>query len=198
MTQEDRQLLIKDLASRIPYNVVVENTDPDDPDVRFICYFTGSMLQDLMNGTNMFNYKPYLRSMDEMTAEEVQDFHRIIVESQDVEGCSSTALVADWNYKKHFDVHGLIPQGLAIKVTLDNDPYILPKDRTHSPVRTNMAVKLAALVNKAVKAGTVRCPTTSVSGVESILKLYPEIEIMTSEQEQVKAIAQVIYNLAFN
>lgn len=42
-------------------------------------------------------------------------------------------------------------------------------------------------------------PTVSASesGIESILKLYPEIESM-ERSEQIRSIANVIYNLAFN
>lgn len=132
LTKEQKDLLIQDLACRIPHHVVVENTDPDDPSVNFICYFTGDMLHSLMNGTNPFNYRPYLRSMDEMTEEEAEQYSNCQMYLDDLAGDNrgyvGAGRMVRWLIENHFDYQNLIPKGLAIKVTLDNDPYILPKE----------------------------------------------------------------------
>lgn len=53
-----------------------------------------------------FNFKPYLRSMDDMTEEETEEFSNMgIVGYQNY----------DWLNSRYFDYRGLIEKGLAIK-----------------------------------------------------------------------------------
>ena len=53
-----------------------------------------------------FNFKPYLRSMDDMTEEEAEEFSNMgIVGYQNY----------DWLNAHYFDYHNLIEKGLAIK-----------------------------------------------------------------------------------
>ena len=88
MTKEDRQLLLKDLAARFPYGVVldVDTTDWKAPQghiqVKIEGY--GVIFKDLsliVNGSYYGdNYKPYLRPMSSMTEEEVVEFESITEE----------------------------------------------------------------------------------------------------------------------
>ena len=118
MTKEDRQLLLKDLAARFPYGVVldVDTTDWKAPQghiqVKIEGY--GVIFKDLsliVNGSYYGdNYKPYLRPMSSMTKEEYDELcelakSKFIGDSKEI----------DWLNEKMFDYRGLIPMGLALE-----------------------------------------------------------------------------------
>lgn len=152
MTQEDKDLLLKDLCSRLPYGVKIELTwwvmgegtcinttlEPDH-------------IEQLLNDEDgNIEVKPYLRPMSSMTEEEAKELSilyditdilsiKITDEYIDFEVddgfCSidtkiiwyndiiSSIETFDWLNKNHFDYRGLIPMGLAIAVTKENNPY---------------------------------------------------------------------------
>ena len=124
MTKEDRQLLLKDLAARFPYGVVldVETTDWKAPQghiqVKIEGY--GVIFKDLsliVNGSYYGdNYKPYLRPMSSMTEEEVVEFESITEELLE-HGTSEEIwdTVIDWLNAHHFDHRHLIEKGLALE-----------------------------------------------------------------------------------
>lgn len=128
MTKEERQLVIKDLACRLPYNVVVGCTEDDEPDTFFKCILTGEMLQTVIYGTEYFNYTPFLRPMSSMTKEEKEEYDDLLMGVND--GCENIDYMpyncmqyTDWLNSHHFDYRGLIDKGLAIEVTKENNPY---------------------------------------------------------------------------
>lgn len=137
MTQEERQLLIRDLACRLPYNVVVGCTEDDEPDTFFKCILTGEMLQTIIYKTEYFNYTPFLRPMSSMTEEEKNVFHKLVMRFNEYELFyynlqnrnvyeylfTYTSELLDWLNANHFDYRGLIERGLAIEVTEKNNPY---------------------------------------------------------------------------
>ena len=110
MTQEEKQLLLKDLCARLPYGVrarfcdgVKEETD----DVWDIDMFSGAINADYI----IDDVKPYLRPMSSMTEEERQDFAHYVAH-----GNNSVALdFVDWCNAHHFDHRGLIGKGLALE-----------------------------------------------------------------------------------
>lgn len=132
MTQEERQLLIKDLAGRLPYNVVVGCTEDDEPDTFFKCILTGEMLHTIIYKTEYFNYAPFLRPMSSMTEEEKREIYDWLVEN-DVDwfdfnklrldeiliSFDSSWLLVDWLNAHHFDYRGLIEKGLALEAPKD-------------------------------------------------------------------------------
>ena len=71
MTQEDRNLLLKDLCPRLLYNVVIRCTDNDTD---YKCFLTTGILNELLHNTEYYDYKPYLRPMSSMTEEELKQF----------------------------------------------------------------------------------------------------------------------------
>lgn len=124
MTQEEKRLLLKDLAARFPYGVVldVDTTDWKAPQghiqVKIEGY--GIIFKDLsliVNGSYYGdNYKPYLRSMPSMTAEEREELKQVaLVDNEGVPG--DIPAYIDWLNKKMFDYRGLIPMGLALEAT---------------------------------------------------------------------------------
>ena len=70
-----------------------------------------------------FNFKPYLRSMDDMTEEEKKEYRKVceldteILAKHPMNGEPFPALYnsIDWLNKKMFDYKGLIEKGLAIE-----------------------------------------------------------------------------------
>ena len=136
MTQEEVQLLLKDLSARLPYGVCVHiRYKEGEP-----CYgkLTSRDIQWFID-SNIEVIKPYLRTMSSMTEEE--DKQRIqlgIWRSSQTNGHEVTGIKPDISQsynsqafqralifllKNHFDIFGLIPKGLAIAVTKENNPY---------------------------------------------------------------------------
>ena len=111
MTQEDKDLLLKDLCQRLPYGVKITdglsviNVDSFISIGVFVC-----------DG----KWKPYLRPMSSMTEEEYKELKLI----SPYYGFAPYEFIGDWcpNYDMvdwlnahHFDYRGLIPKGLAIE-----------------------------------------------------------------------------------
>ena len=130
MTQEEKELLLKDLCARLPYGVIckVEFKDSDGWKIQnmslegvFIneCYFTtdtGSIYSK--------EFKPYLRPMSSMTEEERNELIRLggIVKIDTGEvidisclGFKHHANNQDWLNAHHFDYRGLIEKGFALE-----------------------------------------------------------------------------------
>ena len=118
MTQEDKELLLKDLCARLPYHPIVY-VDENLPRLK------------LGGATRVWEYiavdkpcKPYLRPMSSMTEEENEEFEELFINysiSQDrncVYHASRGDLnleFIDWLNAHHFDYRGLIDKGLALE-----------------------------------------------------------------------------------
>lgn len=135
MTQEDKELLLKDLCARLPYGVkglayiagepcnintnvngVINNSIVTD--------YKSPMLELINLNSKDITIKPYLRSMSSMTEEEINEFEQItdnLLDNGTSEEIWNT--VIDWLNAHHFDHRHLIPRGLAIEVTPENNPY---------------------------------------------------------------------------
>ena len=145
MRQEDKELLLKDLCSRLPYGVKIELTwwvmgegtcinttlEPDHIE---------QLLNDEDGDTEI---KPYLRPMSSMTEEEftkLKEYSGLKYDQLDLasfqngtykcldfylsEAPSGAVIrVFDWLNRYHFDYRDLIPMDLAIAVTKENNPY---------------------------------------------------------------------------
>lgn len=122
MTQEEKQLLVKDLCARLPYRVMIKSVGENK--------IIG--LWDLKDVDNL--PLPYLRPMSSMTEEEIEfmgengfrvykktncfdnncdvsddGWDNFYVDKQSFEG------VIELFYSHHLDYHGLIPMGLALE-----------------------------------------------------------------------------------
>lgn len=146
MTQEDKELLLKDLCARLPYGVVVVL------DEKFgFNKGTRTLVKELLDLYCVEGMKPYLRPLYSMTREEKKELERLIdkklngIEQDDDEEWAPWVLhyttgirnsiggekfyfddmsfIYDWLNSHHFDYRGLISKGLAIAVTKDNNPY---------------------------------------------------------------------------
>lgn len=130
MTQEQKDLLFKDLCARFPYNVAIKCRDEDS---RFICYLTSDILREIQNDTCHYDYKPYLFPLSSMTEEQYDEMEKIVSDDylkniqitkeikEKVDFITHFPIycpnVIDWFNKNHFDYRGLIGKGLAVDVT---------------------------------------------------------------------------------
>ena len=115
MTQEQKDLLLKDLCGRLPYGVKVQIKDEivvldsicDDDGYHF------NFIGEDREGVNIENIKPYLFPLSSMTTEQkkyIRDNHPFGV----------TYELFDWLDENNFDYRGLIPMGLAEDATGKN------------------------------------------------------------------------------
>ena len=130
MTQEQKDLLLKDLCARLPYGVKVKLSDnPNIFDLEYrikfaIMYGDSDKLEDILDITNI---KPYLFPMSSMTDEDYAIYSKIWEDAGKtayLEGChhlistiKAYKAANDYLLSKHYDINGLFPKGLAIDAT---------------------------------------------------------------------------------
>ena len=118
MKQEDKNLLLKDLCSRLPYGVKVAFFNEDltyhsEPKtltgIECINNLNYSNLEDEDGNTTIVEFvKPYLFPLSSMTEKQKIELTCIV---------DSDYAQIDWYNKNHFDYRGLISMGLAIDAT---------------------------------------------------------------------------------
>lgn len=128
MTQEEKQLLIKDLCARLPYGVIIDA----GPQIRVL---SGEDF-DFYSECNNPVCTPYLRPMFSMSDEEMEEFRTLIFPKASCayEDClewdvqivgggylqiyvEDFSNVMDWLNAHHFDYRGLINKGLALEAS---------------------------------------------------------------------------------
>ena len=143
MTQEDKELLFKDLCARLPYGVIVVT-----PKGRgYVCninltifdYELGVNINPIIRDPFSINdVKPYLFPLSSMTKEQEKEIQEIIgnpdyaciirktdglelwlnfIDTDPTISLDAIFEVQDYLNKNHFDYRGLIEKGLAIDVT---------------------------------------------------------------------------------
>ena len=131
MSQEDKELLLKDLSARLPYGVVVVL------DEKFgFNKGTRPLVKELLDLYCVEGMKPYLRPMESMTEEEDNEWNGLNIDPlleavkerhtriEDLMlRAKSQYKPIDWLNAHHFDYRGLIEKSLAIAVTKENKPY---------------------------------------------------------------------------
>jgi hypothetical protein len=131
MKQEDKELLLKDLCARLPYDVKV-NCNDKVYNLNNIQYFNICVLTD-DNKNNAFTtagikyVKPYLFPLSSMTDEDYTIYSKIWEDTGKtsyLEGChhlistiKAYKVANDFLLSKHYDIYGLIPMDLAIDAT---------------------------------------------------------------------------------
>lgn len=139
MTQGQKDLLLKDLSTRLPYGVILN-----------CCNIVGEKLYTIDSNRlvnkdyDLEEVKPYLFPLSSTTEEQLKEMQEIIGNPN--EACISVNTaglelwldsvdtdptiwldtifeVQDWLNRNHFDYRGLIEKGLAIEVTEENNPY---------------------------------------------------------------------------
>jgi hypothetical protein len=132
MTQEEKDLLLKDLCARLPYGVKVAYL-ASTYDVDYIeSKFDEIKLENLDCTIDLGNVKPYLRPMSSMTEEEKEEMHKLLspkgTAQYDIDGIRTPMShygdfipykfmddILQYLNKHHFDYRGLIEKGLALE-----------------------------------------------------------------------------------
>ena len=134
MTQEDKELLLKDLCARLPYGVICKTEKGNGHLCSINQTFFGieygvnisSLKRDYFDDINTDEQviKPYLLSMSSMTKEELKEFracHCVYDLHPDFQpmmcNIANEHSMFDWLNKHYFDYRGLIEKGLAINAT---------------------------------------------------------------------------------
>lgn len=113
MTQEEKQLLLKDLCARLPYNVKVRIQKLDEDKIIDNEDFGYMWLGIVLFDNPYHQVKPYLRPMSSMTFEEMREF--LSTKNGECEEHFLTTNKQDWLNEHHFDYRGLIEKGLALE-----------------------------------------------------------------------------------
>ena len=153
MTQEDKELLLKDLSARLPYGLkgtveIEVSTGEYSIESGHLLFIEKEIDVELL-GINketeeievcplndnidiseydytIDDFIPYLRPMSSMTEEERKEYMNIDNRSyscpMDYAHIPASDRV-DWLNKHHFDHRNLIPKGLGVAVTEENNPY---------------------------------------------------------------------------
>ena len=138
MNEQNKELLLKDLSSRLSHGVfcVGITYELDDDGERYIPVKvkdtlteihnykleTASVRLGLISSCKLETVKPYLRPMSSMTEEERKIYAKLLF--ADLGGVYEDYYKAlDYLNAHYFDYRGLIERGLAIEVTEDNNPY---------------------------------------------------------------------------
>lgn len=120
MTQEDKELLLKDLCGRLPYRVIIKHKDEHGKsiDTRLVGYNGDRFnyyVDDLCFHLKIHEFKPYLRPMSSMTEEEKKELGRISCEGNIEHKYGVFYRSQDYLNSIHVDYRGLIEKGLAIE-----------------------------------------------------------------------------------
>lgn len=128
MTQEDKELLLKDISGRLPYCPIVQislyRNDGRKRDLDLDPHVT----ENIWELIDKYHALPYLRPMSSMTEEEKKEYASFVFEQpflqkDKIVGLGSVPMCIDWLNSRYLDYRGLIEKGLAIAVTEDNNPY---------------------------------------------------------------------------
>ena len=117
---ENKEIILKDLCGRLPYNTLVYAQNDNDWYESEIC---SQVISDLINEDYVI--KPYLIPLSSMTDEQRKEYEGIIYKNielhweryYDVIDVDDFDCLLDFYHKYHFDYRGLIHMGLAIDAT---------------------------------------------------------------------------------
>lgn len=131
MTHDEKNLLLKDLCSRLNTNLVCSIYRVDDQGVGYRDeilhgYCNGDIWYEFYFGEdcgicidNVSKIKPYLFPLESMSDEQKQEYQHI-TERWMYDSSYSISDSTDWLDINHFDYRGLIPMGLAKDATGKN------------------------------------------------------------------------------
>ena len=130
MTQEEKQLLLQDLCTRLPYGIILQVGIFDNGDIKYhnkkLDYQLLSLIEldggyysnGLLCKYHQFTAKPYLRPMSSMTEKERKEYNEYLFYGASIGLMSNTESayeLIDWLNAHHFDYRGLIERGLALE-----------------------------------------------------------------------------------
>ena len=133
MTQEEKDLLFKDLCGRLPYGIKCHIGDNKPYTLSSVSNdYDGTIVRfkEQKNGFNMEVYIseciPYLFPLSSMTDEQKKELHDELIElelkalNDEISSIEAVRFEINYYLKNHFDYNGLIDKGLAIDSTGKN------------------------------------------------------------------------------
>ena len=130
------EILLEDLKARLEYGVILNCFDIVGETLKDIRIIDG---KPLINGDwDIEEVKPYLRPISDMSESETKEYNDLcktiniwldLALKKKEEVVVDTQESLNWLDKNMFDRRGLIPLGLAIKVTDEVNPYKNDKKR---------------------------------------------------------------------
>ena len=122
MTQEDKEILLKDLSMRLPYGICANlpnhhlvshkyNIYEFNVNNEWTCGILHCAGRKQIYGAKIEDIQPYLRPISSMTEEEEEEYEEVIRDSFDKQ--------LEFYLRNHLDFRGLIPKGLAIEAPKD-------------------------------------------------------------------------------
>lgn len=124
MNKEDKELLFRDLCTRLPYNVMCQVEFKEDGKHNSKVMLLSGIFTDeayfTTKGGSIYSneYKPYLFPLSSMTEEQIKEFNSITQKCSTYIGKS--ILLTDFCNKHHIDWRGFIEKGLAEDATDKN------------------------------------------------------------------------------
>ena len=125
MTQEDKDLLLKDLCARLPYGVCFlaykvryGGTDVTIFDKEKMMGIVEDTIISQSESFSIEKVRPYLRPMSSMTEEEYKEYSKLWDLQNEFPTDADIRFktdVFDWLNAHHFDYRRLIEKGLAIE-----------------------------------------------------------------------------------
>lgn len=126
MTQEEKELLLKDLCARLPYGVKIATRQYNYCDILTPkgivgdkCYFNDNPRYD--GDCSIDEFKPYLRPMWSLVGKELDECRatcKYRQVGQSVLDCATSETI-DYLNAHQFDYRGLIEKGLALEAPID-------------------------------------------------------------------------------
>ena len=110
MTQEEKDLLLKDLCARLPYGVICDRLGKPkkllsiSPYKVFCCEFDNGEYMPSEYGLD--NFKPYLRPMESMTEEEAKEL--FLLHNEDRKECEILGVSIGDKYRTSLEVSGTV------------------------------------------------------------------------------------------
>ena len=129
MTQEDKELLLKDLCARLPYGVKIQINDKIET-VEGINILDNIVEFGTYMACDIDEVKPYLFPLSSMTEEQKEEYHYIVnyISPDDTENWAEGEFVyvnqieqlLHFYHTNHLDYRGLIAKDLALDATGKN------------------------------------------------------------------------------
>ena len=126
MNKEEKELLLRDLCNRLPYNVMCQVEFKEDGKYNSKVMLLSGIFTDeayfTTKGGSIYSneYKPYLFPLSSMTEEEQRTLDSMCNGVEMVSRLSGLKMFGkafNWLNENHFDYRGLIEKGLAIDAT---------------------------------------------------------------------------------
>ena len=118
MTQEEKDLLLKDLCARLPYELLI-SIDGNRYRMEEICNALIGIdtYKIRIDGCDIEKVKPYLFPLSSMSEEQSKTYHELVSGMFETSTLINFEVLTDFFHKNHLDYRGFIPMGLAIDAT---------------------------------------------------------------------------------